>query len=50
MYQLIAENGRLELVEVSPDVEPTEITLIDTATSIAYILSAASGRLILTEV
>jgi len=50
VYQLIAENGRLELLEVSPDVEPTEITLIDTATSIAYILSAASGRLVLTEV
>jgi len=50
MYQLIVESGRLELVEVSSSVDPTEITLIDTATAKAYVLGAASGRIILTEV
>jgi len=50
MYQVIVESGRLELLEVTTSVNPTEITLIDTVTGTAYILGAASGRIILTEV
>ena len=50
MYQVIVESGRLELLEVTTSVDPTEITLIDTVTGTAYILGATSGRIILTEV
>ena len=50
MYQVIVESGRLELLEVTTDIDPTEINLVDIATGTVYTLGAASGRITLTEV
>lgn len=49
-YAVIVENGRLHLLGVSATVRPTEMTLIDAASGVAYTLTVERGTLYLQEV
>lgn len=49
-YSLIIENGRLVIMEVSSELDPTQsLIAIDNATGIAYKIGVESGRLYIEE-
>lgn len=49
-YNVLINNGRIELVTVADNIDVTEYSMIDIATGVTYNLVAENGRLILEEV
>lgn len=49
-YNVLINNGRIELVTVADNIDTTEYSMIDVATGVTYNLIAENGRLMLEEV
>lgn len=49
-YNILINNGRIELVTVSDNIDATEYSMIDVSTGVTYNLIAENGRLMLEEV
>lgn len=49
-YNVLINNGRIELVTVSDNIDTTEYSMIDVSTGVTYNLIAENGRLMLEEV
>lgn len=49
-YNVLINNGRIELVTVADNIDATEYSMIDVATGVTYNLIAENGRLMLEEV
>lgn len=49
-YNVLINNGRIELVTVSDNIDATEYSMIDVSTGVTYNLIAENGRLMLEEV
>ena len=49
-YNVLINNGRIELVTVADNIDATEYSMIDVVTGVTYNLIAENGRLMLEEV
>ena len=49
-YNILINNGRIELVTVSDNIDATEYSMIDVSTGVTYNLIAENVRLMLEEV